>query len=131
MGQLTKVRKHFTGRIIKVAYEASYTGFTLQRDLADKGIHCDVVAPSSIPRQGGKAIKTDRIDAAQLAQFYASDLLTIPPRQNSCRLNSSVIYGGEEVKKWPDTEKHLERVQWRGCCRRRVPRWKPLHASWE
>jgi transposase len=77
LGQLTKVRKHVTGRVIKVAYEASYTGFTLQRDLADKGIHCDVVAPSSIPRQGGKAIKTDRIDAAQLAQFYASDLLTI------------------------------------------------------
>ena len=26
---------------------------------------------------GGKAIKTDRIDAAQLAQFYASGLLTL------------------------------------------------------
>jgi len=54
-----------------------HIGFTLQRDLADKKYHCDVVAPSSIPRQGGKAIKTDRIDAAQLAQFYANDLLTL------------------------------------------------------
>jgi len=35
------------------------------------------VAPSSIPKQGGKAVKTDRIDAAQPAQFYASDQLTI------------------------------------------------------
>jgi len=34
-------------------------------------IHCNVVAPSSIPRQGGKAVKTDRIDAAQLAQSYS------------------------------------------------------------
>jgi len=54
-----------------------HIGFTLQRDLADKKYHCDVVAPSSIPRKGGKAIKTDRIDAAQLAQFYANDLLTL------------------------------------------------------
>ncbi len=77
MGQLVKVRKHFPRHVIKLAYEASYIGFTLQRDLADKKYHCDVVAPSSIPRQRGKAIKTDRIDAAQLAQFYANDLLTL------------------------------------------------------
>ena len=67
--QLVKVRKHFPGHIIKVAYEASYIGFTLQRDLANKNFHCDVVAPSSIPRQGGKAIKTDRIDAALWRSF--------------------------------------------------------------
>jgi transposase len=40
-----------------------------------------VVAPSSIPSPRGKAVKTDRIDAGQLAQFYANDLVTIvqPP----------------------------------------------------
>ena len=75
--QLAKVRKHFPRYTIKVAYEASYIGFTLQRDLAGKGIYCDVVAPSSIRRNGGKAVKTDRIDAVQLAQFYANDLLTV------------------------------------------------------
>ncbi len=77
LGQLLKVRKYFPRHVIKLAYEASYIGFTPQRDLADKKYHCDVVAPSSIPRQRGKAIKTDRIDAAQLAQFYANDLLTL------------------------------------------------------
>ncbi len=77
LGQLSKVHKHFPRHLIRVAYEASYIGFTLQRDLAQKDYHCDVVAPSSIPRQGGKPVKTDRIDAAQLAQFYASDLLTV------------------------------------------------------
>jgi transposase len=76
-GQLTKVGKQFPRHVLQVVYEASYISFTLQRDLVDKGIHCEVVAPPSIPRQGGKAVKTDRIDAAQLAQFYASDLLTI------------------------------------------------------
>ncbi len=68
--QLAKIRKHFPKHTVQVAYEASYVGFTLQRELVGKGVHCDVVGPSSIPRQGGKAIKTDRIDAVQLAQFY-------------------------------------------------------------
>ena len=35
------------------------------------------MAPTSIPSPRGKQIKTDRIDAAQLAQFYANDLLTL------------------------------------------------------
>ena len=81
LGQLAKIRKHFPGHTLKLAYEASYIVFTLQRDLAEQGICCDVVAPSSIPRQGGKAVKTDRIDAAQLAQFYAS---AFPTHDNWC-----------------------------------------------
>jgi len=35
-----------------------------------------VVAPTSIRHPRGKQVKTDRIDAAQLAQFYARGLLT-------------------------------------------------------
>jgi len=35
------------------------------------------VAPTSIPSPRGKQIKTDRIDAAQLVQFYANGLLTL------------------------------------------------------
>lgn len=77
VGQLAKLRQHFAGHTLQVAYEASYMGYTLQRDLASQGYHCDVVAPSSIPRVGGRAIKTDRLDAAQLAQFYAGGLLTL------------------------------------------------------
>jgi transposase len=77
VSQLAKLRQHFPEHTIHVAYEASYLGYTLQRDLVSQGYHCDVVAPSSIPRVGGKAIKTDRLDAAQLAQFYASGLLTL------------------------------------------------------
>ncbi|MGB5707047.1 MAG: IS110 family transposase [Arenicellales bacterium] len=76
MSQLDKLHKVFPGGTLRIGYEASYVGFTLQRDIADKGVHCDVVAPTSIPNPRGKQIKTDRIDAAQLAQFYANDLLT-------------------------------------------------------
>ena len=67
IGQLENVRKYFGGAALKVCYEASYVGFSLQRDLQDRGYPCEVVSPSSIPRRAGKAVKTDRIDAAELA----------------------------------------------------------------
>jgi len=76
LNQLEKLDRHFPGCTLKLCYEASYIGYTLQRDLAEKGYHCDVVAPTSIPSPRGRQVKTDRIDAAQLAQFYANDLLT-------------------------------------------------------
>jgi|TARA_B100000315_G_scaffold226746_1_gene233921 transposase len=60
-----------------LCYEASHVGFSLQRDLTDRGYRCEVVGPSSIPRRGAKAVKTDRIDATELAEFYANGLLTI------------------------------------------------------
>ncbi len=79
--QLDRTARHFPGCTISLCYEASYVGYCLQRDLISHGVHCDVVSPSSIPSPRGKAVKTDRIDAGYLAQFYANDLLTIvqPP----------------------------------------------------
>jgi transposase len=76
LDQLKKLGKHFSGCTLTMCYEASYIGYSLQRDLAEKGYGCEVVAPTSIPSPRGKQIKTDRIDAAQLAQFYANGLLT-------------------------------------------------------
>lgn len=58
---------------LKLCYEASYVGFSLQRELNDSA----VVAPSSIPRRAEKPVKTDHIDSAELAEFYANDLLTV------------------------------------------------------
>ena len=76
-GQLDKLRKGFGVLQMKLCYEASYVGFSLQRDLQARGYDCVVVAPSSIPRRAGKSVKTDRIDATELAEFYANGLLTI------------------------------------------------------
>ena len=77
IGQLDNVRKHFGGIELKLCYEASYVGFSLQRDLAERGYPCEVVSPSSIPRRAGKSVKTDRIDAAELAEYYANGLLSV------------------------------------------------------
>jgi transposase len=77
IGQLEKLLEYFGAVQLKLCYEASYVGFSLQRDLRDRGYDCEVVAPSSIPRRAGKSVKTDRIDAADLAEFYANGLLTV------------------------------------------------------
>ena len=58
-------------------YEASSCGYTLYRTLHDLGFACEVTAPSSVPRRAGDRIKTDRRDAAKLAQYYAAGLLTV------------------------------------------------------
>jgi len=81
LNQLEILKTKFPQSTLKVCYEATYIGFTLQRGLAENGYFCDVIAPSSIPRVHGNQIKTDRLDAGKLAQFYASGLLTIvtPP----------------------------------------------------
>ena len=53
--------------------------------------------PAVFPVRGAKAIKTDRIDAGHLVQFYAHDLLTIvqPPdeEQEQDRDLLQSIYG--------------------------------------
>ena len=61
---------------VRACYEASGAGFVLQRVLAKDGFHCDVIAPSLIPRKPGEHRKTDRLDAIMLARLYRSGHLT-------------------------------------------------------
>jgi hypothetical protein len=53
-GQLDKLHKYFPNSTFKNCYEASYIGFIPQRDIADKGYRCGVVAPTSIPSPRGR-----------------------------------------------------------------------------
>lgn len=57
------------GHRLHIVYEAGPCGFVLQRHLAALGWHCEVVAPSSIPRRSGDRVKTDRRDALMLARL--------------------------------------------------------------
>lgn len=79
-GDLNKVRRLFR-RLAergtpRACYEASGAGFVLQRVLAKDGFHCEVIAPSLIPRMPGDHRKTDRRDAVMLARLYRSGHLT-------------------------------------------------------
>jgi len=79
-GDLMKVRKLFRRLAekgpVRACYEASGAGFVLQRVLTNDGFHCDVIAPSLIPRRPGDRRKTDRLDAIMLARLYRSGHLT-------------------------------------------------------
>jgi len=79
-GGLMKVRRLFRRLArkapVRACYEASGAGFVLQRVLSRDGFHCDVIAPSLIPRKPGDRRKTDRLDAVMLARLYRSGHLT-------------------------------------------------------
>lgn len=79
-GDLMKVRRLFRRLAkkgpVRSCYEASGAGFVLHRVLADDGFHCEVIAPSLIPRKPGDHRKTDRLDAIMLARLYRSGHLT-------------------------------------------------------
>lgn len=61
---------------VRVSYEATYIGFDIHRKLTDKGVHCDIIAPSSIPQTSGRKVKTDRVDARKLVEYYQKNILT-------------------------------------------------------
>jgi transposase len=48
---------------LRFVYEAGPSGYGLYRYLTGKGLACEVVAPSLIPRRPGDKVKTDRRDA--------------------------------------------------------------------
>jgi len=63
---------------LRVCYEAGPTGYGLSRRLNEFGICCVVVAPSLVPVQQGRRVKTDRRDAVKLAHFLRSgDLVEV------------------------------------------------------
>lgn len=71
---MKKLSKQFQ---IKACYEASSSGYVFQRKMTSWGFHCDVIAPSLIPRKPGNRRKNDFRDAKDLAQNYANGMLTL------------------------------------------------------
>jgi transposase len=63
------------GRLV-FAYEAGPCGYVLYRYLTKKGLECQVVAPSLIPKRPGDKVKTDRRDSVELARLLRSGDLT-------------------------------------------------------
>jgi transposase len=61
---------------LRVVYEAGPCGFVICRHLRSQGIHCEVVAPSLVPKKASDRVKTDRRDADQLARLYRAGELT-------------------------------------------------------
>jgi transposase len=65
-------------RLLRACYEAGPTGYELARLLLGMGVHCQVIAPSLIPRAPGDKVKTDRRDCRRLARLHrAGELVAI------------------------------------------------------
>jgi transposase len=60
----------------RYCYEAGPCGFDPFRMLTSFGAACDVIAPTLIPRRYGHKVKTDRIDAQNLARLHRAGELT-------------------------------------------------------
>ena len=70
-----------SARKIRLVYEAGFCGFWLYRKLTSDGYDCIVTPPGRTPQTTSK-VKTDKIDAEKLAQYFAAGLLKsvyVPP----------------------------------------------------
>lgn len=73
--KLLRQLKKGAGRI-SWCHEAGPCGYGLYRRLSAAGEHCQVVAPSLIPKKAGDRVKTDRRDALSLARLHRAGELT-------------------------------------------------------
>jgi transposase len=64
------------GREVVCCYEAGPCGFEPYRVFSRLGVPCEVIAPTLIPRRFGRKVKTDRIDASNLARLHRAGELT-------------------------------------------------------
>ena len=70
------VKKLGTVDQLRACYEAGPTGYVLYWQLAELGVHCEVIAPTLVPVKAGDRVKTDRRDAERLARSHRSGDLT-------------------------------------------------------
>jgi transposase len=84
---------------VSTCYEAGPTGYDTHRLITSLGIACDVIAPSLIPKRSGMRVKTDRIDARNLARLHRAGELTsvrVPtPGEEAVR---DLVRAREEIK---------------------------------
>lgn len=91
---------------LTTAYEAGPCGYGLHRYLTGKGLACQVVAPSLIPKKPGDKVKTDRRDAVELARLLRSgDLIAVyvPSVEDEavrdlCRARDAARVTGKDAK---------------------------------
>jgi transposase len=84
---------------LMTCYEAGPTGYDTHRLITSLGVACDVIAPSLIPRRSGSRIKTDCIDARNLARLNrAGELTSVRVPTSAEEAARDLIRVREEVK---------------------------------
>jgi transposase len=118
---------------VRACYEASGCGYVLQRSLANKGVACEVIAPSLIPQRSGNRRKTDKRDAAKLARLYrAGELTAIRVPDEAEEQVRSLVRCRETLTREILKSRHyvLKLLQARGLVYRAGGNWTQAHWTW-
>ena len=121
------------GAALVFVYEAGPCGYWLYRYLTRKGLTCQVVAPSLIPRKPGDRVKTDRRDAMMLARLMRSgDLTSIYVPQIADEALRDLSRAREDAMRDLKTAKHRlkafllrQDIRYEGRAS-----WNPAHLRW-
>lgn len=71
------LRKFYPGAKYKLAYEAGFSGFHIQRSFASLGMNCQVINPADIPSSDKeKKRKNDKVDAKKISREMVKGTLT-------------------------------------------------------
>ncbi|MFI5457219.1 MAG: IS110 family transposase [Isosphaerales bacterium] len=131
---LSKVLKRIGPRsAIRCCYEAGPTGYGLARSLRAVGWACDVIAPSLVPKKSGERIKTDRRDAANLAQNHRSgELVPIFIPDEETEAMRDLVRAREDAKKTERVARHqLSKFLLRqGLRYAGKTTWNDAHRAW-
>jgi len=118
---------------LRSCYEASGSGYVIQRVMLEWGYHGDVIAPSLIPKRPGVKRKHDKRDATELARLYRAGELTAVriPTEAEERVRDVVrcreTFQREVVKSRHYILKFLAR---RGFVYREGANWRSGHLKW-
>ena len=113
--------------LLSTCYEAGPTGYDTHRLITSLGIACDVIAPSLIPKRSGVRVKTDRIDARNLARLHrAGELVAVripTPAEEAVR---DLVRAREEIK----SDRRIARQRIRSFLLRYGKRYPKAGARW-
>ena len=121
------------GRQLHIVYEAGPCGFVIWRHLQAQGLHCEVIAPSSIARAPGERIKTDRRDAMLLARLARSgDLAVVRVPDGADEAVRDLVRAREDAVREQRNGRHRLKAM---LLRNGVPyagksSWTPAHLRW-
>ena len=121
------------GQALHVVYEAGPCGFVIARHLGAQGLHCEVVAPSSIARPPGERVKTDRRDAMLLARLARSgDLHAVRVPDGADEAVRDLVRAREDAVREQRNGRHRLKAL---LLRNGVPyagksSWTPAHLRW-
>ena len=117
---------------LRCCYEAGPCGYGLYRKMKDAEIACVVIAPSLVPTQGGRRVKTDRRDAKGLAHFLRSgDLVEVFVPDEETEAIRDLERAREDAKHAERAARHqLSKFLLRHDRRWEQNNWTQAHLAW-